>query len=122
MNPLIRLQKICLVCVAVLACYGLSPALNANTITVTNTNDGGPGSLPQAVALAINGDTIDATRVSGTILLILGELQIRHSVHITGPGAGNLVIDGNHRFRVFENFASNVTISGVTIRSEEPHV
>jgi hypothetical protein len=29
MNPLIQLEKICLVCAAVLACYGLSSAVNA---------------------------------------------------------------------------------------------
>src|SRR6516225_7440156 len=101
MNPLIRLEKICLVCVAVLACYGLSPALNANTITVTNTNDSGPGSLRQALAVAINGDTINATGVSGTILLTSGELQITHNVSITGPSAGRLAVNGHFRSRVF---------------------
>jgi hypothetical protein len=110
MNP-----KIYLVCVLVLACYGLSPALNANTITVTNTNDSGPGSLRHALFVAQDGDTIDATVVSGTILLTSGELQIRHNVRITGPGAGRLAVNGNATSRVFENFASHVTISGFTI-------
>ena len=45
------------------------------TITVTNTNDGGPGSLREALAVANDGDTIDATGVSGTILLTSGELE-----------------------------------------------
>src|SRR5262249_27842690 len=117
MNPLIQLEKICLVCVAVLACYGLSPALNANAIRVTNTNDSGPGSLRQALAVAINGDTIDATGVSGTILLTSGALEIAHNVRINGPGAGNLAVKGNATFTVFDNsrFASGVTISGFTI-------
>jgi hypothetical protein len=116
MNPLIRLQKIYLVCVAVLGCYGLPPALNANTITVTNTNDSGPGSLREALALANDGDTINATGVSGTILLTSGALQITHNVTINGPGAGNLAINGNARFTVFQNnFVSGVTISGFTI-------
>src|SRR5262252_874833 len=92
MNPLIQFEKICLVCVAVLTCYGLSPALNANTLTVTNTNDSGPGSLREALAVAINGDTIDATDVVGRIVLTSGALQITKSVSITGPGAGNLAI------------------------------
>jgi hypothetical protein len=117
MNPLIQFKKICLVCVAVLACYGLSPALNANGIAVTNTNDSGPGSLRAALAVPNDGERIDASRVSGTILLTSGELKVTHSVSILGPGGffGNLTIDGNFRSRVFENFASNVTISGFTI-------
>ena len=84
-------------------------------IVVTNTNDSGPGSLRNALAVANDGDTIDATGVSGTILLTKGELQIVHNVTINGPGVGNLAVNGNMTFRVFENFASNVTISGLTI-------
>src|SRR5262249_42429219 len=90
-------------------------ALRANIIVVTNTNDSGPGSLRQALADANDGDTIDATGVAGTILLTSGELQINHSVTINGPGAGNLAVNGNATFRVFENFASNATISAFTI-------
>ena len=87
----------------------------AATITVTNTNDSGAGSLRDALAVANDGDTIDATDLSGTILLTSGELQITHNVAIDGPGAGNLAVSGNATFRVFENFASDVTISGFTI-------
>src|SRR5262249_20160617 len=81
----------------------------------TNTNDSGPGSLRDALAAANDGDTIDATGVSGTILLTSGELQINHNVTINGPGAANLAVNGNATFRVFGNVASNVTISGFTI-------
>ncbi len=41
-------------------------ALPANIIGVTNTNDGGPGSLRDALATANDGDTIDAASVFGT--------------------------------------------------------
>jgi hypothetical protein len=95
-------------------------ALPANTIVVTNTNDSGPGSLRQALADANDGDTIDATGVSGTILLTSGELQINHNVTINGPGAGNLAVNGNANSRVFENFASAVTIAGLTITNGHP--
>ena len=78
-------------------------ALPANIIVVTNTNDSGPGSLRDALAIANDGDTIDATGVSGTILLTSGELQITHNVTINGPGADNLAVNGNATFRVFEN-------------------
>ena len=89
--------------------------LPANIIVVTNTNDSGPGSLRNALAVSHDGDTIDATGVSGTILLTSDELQISHSVTINGPGAGTLAINGNGTFRVFVIFASDVTISGFTI-------
>ena len=95
-------------------------ALPANIIVVTNTNDSGPGSLRDALAVANDGDTIDATGVSGTILLTSGELQINHNVTINGPGAGNLAVNGNATSRVFENFASNVTISGFTVTNGLP--
>jgi hypothetical protein len=95
-------------------------ALPATIILVTNTNDSGPGSFRDALAVANDGDMIDATGVSGTILLTSGELQITHNVTINGPGAGNLAVNGNAISRVFENFASNVTISGFTITNGLP--
>ena len=88
---------------------------HATTIFVTNTNDSGSGSLRAALAAANDGDTIDASGVSGTILLTSAELQVTHNVTINGPGAATLAVDGNATFRVFDNFASNVTISGLTI-------
>jgi hypothetical protein len=91
-----------------------------NVIVVTNTNDSGQGSLRDALAIANDGDTIDATGISGTIFLTSGELQINHNVTINGPGAGNLAVNGNATSRVFENFASNVTISGLTITNGLP--
>ena len=97
-------------------------ALPANIIVVTNTNDSGPGSLRQALAVANDGDIINATGVSGTILLTSGELQINHNVTIDGPGAQNLAVNGNATFRVFENFASNVTISGFTVTNGLPPI
>src|SRR5215475_12463553 len=97
-------------------------AFPANIIIVTNTDNSGPDSLRDALAAANDGDTIDATGVSGTILLTSGELQINHNVTINGPGAGSLAVNGNAIFRVFENFASNVTISGFTITNGAPIV
>ncbi len=90
-------------------------AFPSDIIVVTNTSDSGPGSLRDALAIANDGDTIDATGISGTILLTSGELQISHAVTINGPGAGSLVIDGDGTFRVFDNLISGVTIFGFTI-------
>jgi len=90
-------------------------AVPANIIVVTNTDDSGPGSLRDALAAAVDGDIIDATGISGTILLTSGELQITHAITINGPGAGSLSIDGNATFRVFDNLTSGVSISGFSI-------
>ena len=100
-----------------LLCAAMASVRSAYTATilVTNTNDSGSGSLRDALAAASDGDTINATSVSGTILLTSGELQINHNVTINGPGAGNLAVNGNAASRVFENFASDATISGFTI-------
>ena len=90
-------------------------AVPANIIVVTNTADSGPGSLRDALAAAVDGDIIDATGISGTILLTSGELQITHAVTINGPGAGSLAVDGNGTFRVFDNLTSGASISGFSI-------
>ena len=90
-------------------------AVPANIIVVTNTDDSGPGSLRDALAAAVDGDIIDATGISGTILLTSGELQITHAVTIAGPGPESLSIDGNATFRVFDNLTSGASISGFTI-------
>src|SRR5262249_44503567 len=105
---LILITLLCAVIASVRSAY-------TATILVTNTNDSGAGSLRDALAAASDADTIDATGVSGTILLTSGELQINHKVTINGPGAGNLAVNGNGTFRVFENFAKGATIAGFTI-------
>jgi hypothetical protein len=91
----------------------------ANIITVTNTNDSGPGSLRQALATANDGDTIDATGISGVITLISGQLLVDKSVSINGAAADLLAVDGNATSRVFQTAtgAKTVSISGLTIRN-----
>ena len=71
--------------IAVLLLAATTMSAQAATITVTNTNDSGPGSLRQALANANNGDTINFT-VTGTISLFSGELGIGKNVTISGPG------------------------------------
>src|ERR1051326_5159806 len=93
---------------------------SANIITVTNTNDSGPGSLREALAVANDGDTIDATGISGAITLTSGLLLVDKSVTINGAGADVLAVDGNMASRVFQTPAGrtvtimNCSISGNT--------
>ena len=87
----------------------------ADIITVTNTNDSGPGSLRQALVDANDGYTIEFA-VTGTIGLTSGELLVGHSITISGPGAENLAVNGNAKSTVFHIApGETVTISGLTI-------
>ena len=87
----------------------------AATITAININDGGAGSLRQAIADAHNGDTIDFG-VTGTITLSTGELLVDKSITIHGPGSGNLTIDCNGVSRGFYvSSGVTATIAGLTI-------
>jgi hypothetical protein len=87
----------------------------AATITVTNTNDSGAGSLRQALANANNGDTIHFG-ITGVITLTTGELLVDKSITINGPGAASLTVDAILASRVF-HVSSGVTaaIAGLTI-------
>src|SRR5262245_22008948 len=92
-------------------------SLHAATIPVTSTaDDGGAGTLRAALARAVNGDTIDATGVSGTVLLASGELVVSNNVVIHGPGPANLTVAANHLSRVFIITPGHtVTMVGLTI-------
>src|SRR5258708_7064932 len=56
----------------------------ATTITVTNGNDSGPGSLRQALADANDGDTINFDASVGTVTLTTAELAIEKSLTLSG--------------------------------------
>jgi hypothetical protein len=95
--------------------YAVALPVHAATITVTNTNDSGPGSLRQALAVAHDGDRITFA-VSGTITLTSGGLVVTKNVTISGPGANELSIDGNQGPSVF-SVDTIATISGLAIRN-----
>ncbi len=86
------------------------------TLTVTNSNDSGPGSLRNTIATAAAGATIEfATSVTGPINLTSGVLNITQNVTITGPASG-LVIDGNNNGAVFSIYSAvTAAISNLTI-------
>jgi hypothetical protein len=93
----------------------------AATITVTNGNDSGSGSLRHAISFdASPGDTINFAPSVTTVTLTSGELVIDRNLTITGPGVSYLTVqvDGSViTARVFHISSSAVTvsISGVTI-------
>ncbi|MBI4463628.1 MAG: hypothetical protein HY647_02890, partial [Acidobacteria bacterium] len=87
------------------------------TITVSNTNDSGAGSLRDAIAGAASGDII-LFNVNGTITLTSGEIEISKNLTITGPGAESLAISGNKVSRVFSITGGyTVVISGLFIEN-----
>jgi hypothetical protein len=107
-----------------LACVIAALLLNATsaraaTITVTNGNDSGPGSLRQAVLNASSGDTINFAPSVTNVTLTSGELVIDKNLIITGPGANRLTVQVGTAInaRVFNITSSTVTvsISGITI-------
>ena len=99
-----------------LFCVSTMPA-HAATITVTNTNDSGLGSLRQALRTANDGDTINFA-VTGTITLTTGGLPVNKSLTISGPGTDQLSIDGNQALLVFGIFPDKTAmISGLSIRN-----
>ena len=97
--------------------YAVALPVHATTITVTNTNDSGPGSLRQALADANDRYTIDFA-VTGTIGLTSSELTIDKSITISGPGPDMLAVSrsSNTQFRIFHVVPGQiVSIQGLTI-------
>lgn len=93
------------------------PALAAD-LTVTNTNDSGPGSLRQAVADADPGasNTINfADGITGTITFG-STIVIDKDISIVGPGVDWMQLSGNTFYRVFQVASGKtVSISGMKI-------
>src|SRR3954464_5874507 len=93
---------------------------HATTITVTNTNDSGPGSLRQALVDSQEGDTIDfdASLKGQTISLTSAELVINKSITISGPGPNLLTVSRAQNapaFRIYHLMPGrSVTIQELT--------
>src|SRR6266498_5452382 len=91
------------VAIAIALFFAVALLAHGATITVTNTNDSGPGSLRQALAIANDGDTITFA-VTGTIGLTSGELLVDKSITISGPGPALLTVARSQKaadFRIF---------------------
>ena len=96
-----------LLCAASLLVGAFVPVSGAHAATrlVTNCNDSGAGSLRNAVASALSGDTIDLRSLSCTrIVLTSGEIGIPQSdLTVLGRSRDALAIDGHQIFRVFRH-------------------
>ena len=89
----------------------------ATTITVTNGNDGGSGSLRQALADANDGDTINFDASVGTVILTTAELAIDKSLTLSGaPQMVTVERVSQTEFRIFHVMSGHsVEIDGLTI-------
>lgn len=94
----------------------------AVTLTVTDINDGGVGTLRDTINAASAGDTVDFLLPPGSVIeLTSGELLIDKDLTIKGPGANLLTVQrsassSTPNFRIFDVTASGtVRVSGITI-------
>lgn len=105
----------CLIFLLSFLLLGSTWQARAATLTVTNTDNSGPGSLRDAINNAVGGDTINIT-ATGTVLLMAPLLTLNKDLIINGPGANLLTISGEDNGTVFTiNVGVVATISGVTI-------
>ncbi len=96
-----------------------TPSPTPIVLTVNNTNDGGAGSLRQAISDAPSGATIDI-QVNGEIRLTSGRLFINKPLIIQGPGSNLLTIHGNNQDRVLDVYTDGaVVLSGITVSGGE---
>jgi filamentous hemagglutinin family protein len=83
------------------------------TLTATNNNDLGAGSLRQSIINALAGDTI-AFDPSVTLITLASTLGINKNLTINGDG--KVTVSGNNAVRVFD-IVNNITVNlnGVTV-------
>jgi len=95
-------------------------ALPHSTLTVSNCNDDGAGSLRAAVAAAVDSDTIDLTQLQcSTITLATGAIEVDlDDLAFEGPGREKLAIDGGGLDRVFIHpYGGTLTFKALTVRN-----
>jgi hypothetical protein len=103
-----------------LALLGLLPLPALAAQVVTSGGDSGSGSLRQAIADAMPGETITFTAGVTTVTLTSGELGIAKNLTIQGSSVGGVTIQrdvGASDFRIFNiSNGAAVTLRGLTIR------
>jgi len=84
----------------------------AETVTVTNLDDSGAGSLREAVAKAQSGDII-SFMINGTIVL-KSTITIDKHLNIWAPDEESVIVSGSGQIQPF-NITGNVTIRNLHI-------
>jgi len=94
-----------LACAALFVGAMLPTGAHAATRIVANCNDAGAGSLRNAVAGALSGDTIDLRGLACTrIALTSGEIAIaQDSLTVIARGRDAMTLDGRQTFRIFRH-------------------
>ncbi len=115
----LALKKVLFVLLSVMCCVVLLTQ-NSYSLTVTNTNDSGAGSLRQAITDSVSGDTIvfDSS-LSSQIIYLNSQLYISgKAITIDGLGADTLALDGNDSVSIFTiTQNSTVTIRNLTMQN-----
>jgi len=86
----------------------------AATLTVTTSNDSGPGSLRQAIANAAAGDTITFSLPTSSTITLTTTLTSTKRLTIDGSAAPGLTVSGNNAVRVFDTTAP-LTVKALSI-------
>ena len=86
-------------------------AADAATRTVTNCNNSGSGSLRAAAVAALNGDTIDLSRLACTRITLSSEILLPQTdIRLLGRDRLAMTLHGNHVTRVLHH-TGNGTLS-----------
>src|SRR6266571_1239016 len=97
--------------ILVLFLFSVSP-LFGKTITVTNTNDSGAGSLRDTILSTSNGGTINFSVGYPATITVLTPLTLGPSVNIAGSRGSDLTISGGNSDVIFIiNAGAKVLIS-----------
>jgi parallel beta-helix repeat protein len=99
-----RLLRILLLLAIAMQVYWPPPAHAATTLTVTSTEDSGPGTLRDAIAAATGGDTIDFDgALSGQTITLLSPLLLNKDLTIDGSAiAAPVTLSGGGAVRILE--------------------
>jgi hypothetical protein len=99
--------------------FGAVPARSAQaaTLTVTNTNDSGAGSLRQAILDATSGDTINfAPSLAGQTIALSSQINLEKDLILDGSGLNPEVeISGSLALRIFY-VTGTVTLNSLLLK------